>query len=281
MDRFEGRAAVVTGAASGVGLALASALTELDMKVVLADRDEGALATACDDLTTRGAEVVPVATDVSQLESVERLADAAEAAFGPVHLLVNNAGILRPGSTWEQPIDDWDAVFGVNVFGIVHGLRAFVPRMLAHGDPCHVLNTASVGGLLASPYMAGYIASKHAAVAISECLAIEVADTPMGVTVLCPGGVATSIYQREIERRAGQDNVESAATTAWFDSMAAPDRDDQATPDEVAAAAIAAIRADRLYAPTFNAAMRSTVRNRLAAISDALDEMDELGARST
>ncbi len=273
MDNFEGKTAVVTGGASGVGLALASRLADLGARIVLADRDVAALATALDDLVARGAEAIAVPTDVAEPESLDRLADAVEAAFGHVHLLVNNAGILRPGSTWEQPLHDWQAVFGVNVYGIVHGLRTFVPRMLAHGEPCHVLNTASVGGLLASPYMAAYIASKHAAVAISECLALEVADSPMGVTVLCPGGVATSIYRREIERRAGHDTVESEATTDWFDAMADPGRGDQASPDEVAAVAIEAIRDGRLYAPTFNDTMAASVRARLSALGEALDQL--------
>jgi NAD(P)-dependent dehydrogenase (short-subunit alcohol dehydrogenase family) len=273
MDNFEGKTAVVTGAASGLGLALASRLADLGARIVLADRDVAALATARDDLVASGAEAVAAATDVARPESVDRLADTAEAAFGHVHLLANNAGILRPGSTWEQPIEDWEAVFGVNVYGIVHGLRTFVPRMLAHGEPCHVLNTASVGGLLASPYMAAYIASKHAAVAISECLALEVADSPMGVTVLCPGGVATSIYRREVARRAEHGTVESEATTDWFDSMADPDRGDQASPDEVAAVAIEAIRAGRLYAPTFNDSMAASVRARLSALGEALDQL--------
>lgn len=275
MHEFEGRTAVVTGAASGIGLALADALVDLGTRVVLADVDDRALISAARGLEARGATVAPVRTDVTSADSVDALADAAEAAFGPVHLLANNAGVLRAGSTWEQPLTDWDAVLAVNVYGLLHGLQAFVPRMLAHGEPCHVLNTASVGGLIASPYMAAYIASKHAAVAISECLALEVADTPMTVTVLCPGGVATSIYRREADRRTTEHTTESATTTAWFDAMAAPDREDQATPDEVAAVAIEAIRAGRLHAPTFDGSMRDAVRARLATIAEAVTTMNE------
>lgn len=273
MDDFNGRTAVVTGAASGVGFALATALSRLGASVVLADLDETALDKARLQLQASGASVLAVATDVAQLESVQRLAEAAQSAFGPIHLLANNAGILRPGSTWEQPIADWQAVFGVNVYGIVHGMQSFVPGMLAHGEPCHVLNTASVGGLVASPYMAAYIASKHAAVAISECLALEVAGTAMGVTVLCPGGVATGIYEREVARRADRTATESAATTAWFDAMAAPDRLDQASPDAVAAVAINAIRAGRLHAFTFNESSQANVHARVATIDAALHQI--------
>jgi NAD(P)-dependent dehydrogenase (short-subunit alcohol dehydrogenase family) len=270
MDELAGRTAVVTGAASGIGLALATSLTEQGMQVVLADRDAAAVGQAADVLAAAGAAVRAVATDVADPASVDALAAAATEAFGPVHLLANNAGILRPGSTFEQPLDDWHAVFGVNVLGIVHGLQSFVPAMLAHGEPCHVLNTASVGGLIASPHMAAYIASKHAAVAISECLALEVAGTAMGVTVLCPGGVATAIYRAEAERRATVGLSASGATEAVFDKMAAPDRDDQATPEEIAAVAVAAIHAGRLHAMSFGTDQVDTVRRRHLQIERAM-----------
>jgi NAD(P)-dependent dehydrogenase (short-subunit alcohol dehydrogenase family) len=142
MHDFAGRTAVVTGAGSGIGLALARAFTELGMRVVLADRDAHAVDAAAAALAAESATVRPLACDVADPRSIDALADAATDSFGNVHLLANNAGILRPGSTYEQPLEDWDAVLGVNVLGIVHGLRSFVPRMLANGEPCHVLNMA-------------------------------------------------------------------------------------------------------------------------------------------
>lgn len=272
MEQLSGRTAVVTGAASGIGASLCTAFAGLGMRVVLADRDPAPLAAAAGELGVAGADVRAVVTDVGDRASVDSLADAATEAFGPVHLLANNAGILRPGSTFEQSLEDWDAVLGVNLLGIVHGLRSFVPRMLAHGEPCHVLNTASVGGLIASPHMAAYIASKHAAVALSECLALEVAETTMGVTVLCPGGVATAIYRSEAERRTAAGLTAPTATEDVFSRMAAPDRDDQATPDEIAAVAVDAIRAGRLYAVAFPEAHRRTVGARFDAITRAMDD---------
>ena len=271
MHDFAGRTAVVTGAGSGIGLALARAFTELGMRVVLADRDAHAVDAAAAALAAEGATVRPLACHVADSRSIDALADAATDAFGNVHLLANNAGILRPGSTYEQPLEDWGAVLGVNVLGIVHGLRSFVPRMLAHGEPCHVLNTASVGGLLASPHMAAYIASKHAAVAISECLALEVAGTAMGVTVLCPGGVATTIYRSEAERRSREETDAPAATESAFQTMASPDRDDLASPEAVARVAVRAIREGRLHATAFPETHRATVRARFAAIEAAMD----------
>ena len=266
MDELRGRTAVVTGAASGIGAALARVFADEGMRVVLADRDGAAAEQVAGSLP----DAVAATTDVADPASVRDLAAFAADTYGAVHVLANNAGILRPGSTWEQPLDDWAAVLGVNVLGVVHGLHAFVPGMLAHGEPCHVLNTGSVGGLLASPHMAAYIASKHAVVAISECLALEVAGTAMGVTVLCPGGVATSIYRSEAERRRREGRTAGAETQSVFDAMAAADRSDQATPEEIAAVGLEAIKAGRLHATSFPEAHRTTVRARFAAIDAAM-----------
>ena len=270
MDDFAGRTAVVTGAGSGIGAALASTFAAEGMHVVLADRDRDAAEGVAAALAANGVRAEAATTDVADPGSVDALAQLAADRFGAVHVLANNAGVLRPGSTWEQPLEDWSAVIGVNVLGVVHGLRSFVPAMLAHGEPCHVLNTASVGGLLASPHMAAYIASKHAVVAISECLALEVAGTAMGVTVLCPGGVATAIYRSEAERRRREGQHAGAGTEALFDAMAAPDRGDQASPEAIAAVALEAITGGRLYAPSFPEPHRATVRARFAAIEAAM-----------
>jgi NAD(P)-dependent dehydrogenase (short-subunit alcohol dehydrogenase family) len=265
----EGTTAVVTGAASGIGLALCRALAERGLNVVLVDRDEAGLAGAAATLSGRGRFVTAVA-DVSDPDSVTALAARVADELGPVHLLVNNAGILRPATVYEQPLADWHATFGVNVFGIIHGYRAFVPGMLAHGQPCHVLNTSSLGGLIAAPHVGAYMVSKHAAIALSEALAGDTAGTAMGVTVLCPGGVATDIFAAE-QRRRQADGVEvSAADAERFSHIADPGRSDVLDPAVVAAIALESVERGDFYALAFPAGPRAAVRRRLATIEQAL-----------
>jgi NADP-dependent 3-hydroxy acid dehydrogenase YdfG len=178
--------AVVTGAAGGIGAALARALVARGHEVVLADVDAAAVATLADEL---GGRAVP--TDVADPDAVERLAAAA----GPVELVCLNAGVLstHPGPVWEAPAEEWDRVLGVNLGGVVNGLRAFVPRLLEDGRPAHVLVTASLAGMLTWPGGGPYAASKHAVVAVAEQAALGLSDTPVGVTVLCPALVRTGM----------------------------------------------------------------------------------------
>jgi NAD(P)-dependent dehydrogenase (short-subunit alcohol dehydrogenase family) len=269
MELDAGRTAVITGAASGIGFALASALAERGLNVVLADRDEGKLTEAAATLSGSG-RFVAVPTDVSDPDSVDALAARAADEFGPVHLLANNAGILRPATVYQQELADWKATFGVNVFGIVHGYRSFVPGMLAHGQPCHVLNTASLGGLIAAPHVGAYMVSKHSAIALSEALASDTADTALGVTVLCPGGVATDIFAAEQRRRDTDGVALTAEEKARFAHIADPERKDVADPASVAAVALEAVQRGDLYAFTFPPGPREGVRRRLAAIEAAL-----------
>jgi len=264
-----GTTAVITGAASGIGLALGRAAAERGMNVVLADRDEGRLAEAVATLPGTG-RFLTVVTDVSDPDSVTALAERATGELGPVHLLANNAGILRPATVYEQPLADWHATFGVNVFGIVHGYRAFVPGMLAHGRPCHVLNTASLGGLIAAPHVGAYMVSKHAAIALSEALASDTAGTALGVTVLCPGGVATDIFAAEQRRRQADGVAVSAEDAERFSHIADPNRTDVLDPAAVAAVALEAVERGDFYAFTFPAGPREAVRGRLAAVEQAL-----------
>lgn len=192
-----GRVVVVTGAAGGIGRGLAEAFADAGARLVLADRDEEGLAQTSAGLPgTAQAQVV--ATDVTDAEAVERLAEAAFALTGEVHVLCNNAGVACPGPVWEIAPSDWDWMIGVNVMGIVHGLRAFVPRMLGQASPAHVVNTASMMSLVTAPGLGAYAATKHAALAISECLRfdLQAAGAPIGVSVLCPGPVATRVHEQ-------------------------------------------------------------------------------------
>jgi NAD(P)-dependent dehydrogenase (short-subunit alcohol dehydrogenase family) len=186
-----GRVAVVTGAASGIGLAMSEVLAERGSSVVLADIEEGALKEATVALERRRASVLPVVTDVTDPRSVQALADAAVERFGAVHVLCNNAGVSgRVGRSWVTPLEDWRWVLEVNVLGVVHGVRAFLPILLAQEEG-HVVNTGSAACFESLPGMGPYGASKHAVLGLSEALARELlaAGAPVGVTVLVPGDV--------------------------------------------------------------------------------------------
>jgi NAD(P)-dependent dehydrogenase (short-subunit alcohol dehydrogenase family) len=186
VERLEGRVAVVTGAASGIGRALAAGLVAEGASVVLADVDGDAVRAVADEVGGVG-----VACDVSDAESVQALADAAVSRFGAVHVVCNNAGVSgRFGRTWATPIEEWRWVMDVNVFGVVHGIRSFVPILLAQ-DEAHIVNTASAAAFEALPGMGPYAASKHAVLGLSEALRREISPH-VGVSVLIPGGVVRS-----------------------------------------------------------------------------------------
>ena len=195
MKEFAGKVAVITGAASGIGRALAERAAQEGMKVVLADVEEPVLAQTEQDLRTAGATVLAVRTDVSKVDDVEALAQKTLNAFGAVHLLFNNAGVGAGSTIWESSLADWQWVMGVNLWGVIHPLRTFVPIMLAQDTEGHIVNTASIAGLL--PYHPGapYQVTKHAVVALSENLYYSLAGTNAKIkaSVLCPGWVNTQI----------------------------------------------------------------------------------------
>jgi NAD(P)-dependent dehydrogenase (short-subunit alcohol dehydrogenase family) len=196
MEELTGRVAVVTGAASGIGLALSNAFADEGMSVVLADVDDEGLEVACKALTEGGARAVAVRTDVRDPDAVDALRDAAVSAFGAAHVVCNNAGVAAGGPIWQVPLEAWHWVFGVNFWGVVHGMRSFVPLLLEQGEG-HVVNTASAAGLIAAPFLGPYAATKHAVVAVSETLALELAGTAVGVSVLCPLWVRTRIHESD------------------------------------------------------------------------------------
>lgn len=194
--------AVITGAASGIGRGLAERFAAEGMKVVIADVDEGPLAELEADLSAKGATVLAVKTDVSNPAEVENLAVQTLGAFGAVHILCNNAGVVCSRSVWEHTLADWEWVLGVNLWGVIHGIRAFVPRMLAQGDACHIVNTASILGLVGGSGEGIYKVSKHGVVVLSETLADELAQkgANIQVHVLCPGWVRTGILDASRNR---------------------------------------------------------------------------------
>lgn len=197
MEELEGKVAVVTGGASGIGRAMADRFAAEGMKLVLADVEEAALAAAAKELADGGATVAAVPTDVSQQVSVDALAARTLEEFGGVHVVCNNAGVGGHGApSWEGPVADWEWVIGVNLWGVIHGTRAFLPALVDQ-DEGHVVNTASGAGLGAIPFMAPYSATKHAVVAMSEALFHELAlrGSNVKVTVLCPGFLNTRIAE--------------------------------------------------------------------------------------
>ena len=212
MKTFRDRVAVVTGAASGIGRALADKFASEGMKVVLADVEEAPLAATAKEMTDAGATVLAVRTDVSKPAEIEALADRAWSAYGAVHVLCNNAGVGGGGLSWEVSAGEWDWVLGVNLFGVIHGVRIFVPRMLAGGDEGHVVNTASVAGLSTAPGMSAYNVSKFGVVALSEVMHHELAMTgaKLKVSVLCPAWVSTRIADADRNRPAEAASVQAS-----------------------------------------------------------------------
>jgi NAD(P)-dependent dehydrogenase (short-subunit alcohol dehydrogenase family) len=224
MDQLEGKIAVVTGGGSGIGLALAHAFAAQGMKVVLADIEKDALDDAAEQIGAQhhGVDVHSVVCDVSDPDAVDRLRDETVATFGTAHVVCNNAGVGGGGQSWEIPLATWRWVLGVNLLGVVHGIHSFVPLMLEQGEG-HVVNTASAAGLLTMPYMGPYAASKHAVVALTEGLAmeLELAGGAVGASVLCPMWVKTRIH--ESERNAPPDVTAFAAPDTGAAAHATPD----------------------------------------------------------
>ena len=253
MKELNGKVAVVTGGASGIGRAMAERFAAEGMKVVLADIEEGALTRAESEMRAKGATVASKRTDVSRGEDVEALAAFTIDTFGAVHVVCNNAGVGVGGVTWQQTAKDWEWVLGVNLWGVIHGIRAFVPIMLQQGDECHVVNTASGAGLHTRPWLAMYCASKHAVVALSESLYHELSLTgsKVKVSVLCPAVVNTRIGESERNRPDDLRNAAGAGVPAQqMQAMEQAFRALLATglpPEQVAGAVVDAIRDERFY----------------------------------
>lgn len=253
MKTFQDRVAVVTGGASGIGRALAERFAAEGMKVVLADVEEEPLAATAREMTAAGASVLAVRTDVAKAADVDALAERAWSAYGAVHVLCNNAGVGGGGLSWESSLAEWEWVLGVNLWGVIHGVRTFVPRMLAGGDEGHVVNTASVAGLSTAPGMGSYNVSKFGVVALSEVMHHELAllGAKLRVSVLCPAWVNTRIAEADRNRPA--EAATNGAANPAFEAMRDVVRNAVAAgmpPARVAEMVRDAIRDERFYVLT-------------------------------
>jgi NAD(P)-dependent dehydrogenase (short-subunit alcohol dehydrogenase family) len=250
MQRLEGRVAVVTGAASGIGLALAERFAVEGMKVVMADVEAGALETATALVRAKAPAVLAVRVDVARAEDVERLAAETYATFGAAHVVCNNAGVAVLGAVHEHSLADWQWVLGVNLWGVIHGVRAFVPRMLAGGQEGHIVNTASMAGLTTAPFMSVYDVTKHGVVALSESMykEFEVTGVPLGVSVVCPGLINTSIMRSARNRPAElADEGKMGPMAQAFGEALASRLTTGYPPSEVAEQIVRGIRQRRFY----------------------------------
>ena len=271
MREFAGKVAVITGGGSGIGEALCRLSASLGMKVVIADIDLGAAERVRASLGGRTAIAAKV--DVSQANEVEQLAHLAFGSYGAVHLLCNNAGVVPSGRyrpVWEYPLEDWRWAFDVNLMGVVHGLRSFVPRMLAQHAESHIVNTASVAGLVSGSGSPVYSASKHAVVRVTEALyaSLRERNAPIGVTALCPGLVNTRIYESERNRPTHLQSASGpAAETPELQAVAANLFANAVSAAEVAEQVFDAVREQRLYQIT-TPSYDDAIRHRAEAVLD-------------
>jgi NAD(P)-dependent dehydrogenase (short-subunit alcohol dehydrogenase family) len=284
LTEFAGKTAVVTGAGSGFGLELARLAGQRGMRLVLADVQADALEQASQELRAQGAQVLPFVLSVSDSAAMQAMADAVQAQWGAPHLVFNNAGVGSGGLIWENTLADWDWVLGVNLMGVVHGVRLFTPMMLAAAQADsrwrgHIVNTASMAGLLSPPNMGVYNVSKHAVVALTETLYhdLSLVSDQIGVSVLCPYFVPTGISQSHRNRPAGS----SRPTTSQRVGQVMMDKAVQSgkvTAAEVAASTFAAIEGGQFYVYSHPQALR-TVQARMEDIVHARNPGDPFADR--
>jgi len=252
MKQFAGKVAVVTGGASGLGRAMAERFAREGMRIALADINAADLERAVGEMHAAGAEVIGVRTDVSKAEEVEALAARTLEAFGAVHLAVNNAGVAPLGSVWENSVADWQWTLGVNLWGVIHGVRVFTPLLLAQPDGGHIVNTASVSGLICAPGMGMYNVSKHAVMALSESLHHDLARVSADVkcSVLCPAYVPTRIADSGRNRPAeltDPQRAKSDAELAREEGLRSAVQRGRISAEQVAQTVFEAVRDERFY----------------------------------
>jgi NAD(P)-dependent dehydrogenase (short-subunit alcohol dehydrogenase family) len=274
---FSGKTAFVTGAANGIGLGLCRALARNGVNLVLADIEKSRLEVAREELAKFNVRTRAIEVDVSDAAAYERAADEAEAEFGNIHFLFNNAGIVMgPKPLWEITATEWEWLFGVNVFGVINGIRALVPRMTKHGEAGHIVNTASIAGLQVNPQLrnGSYAMTKYAVVAASEALAFNLEGSKLGVSVLCPAMVATTIYassQRRPERLGGAFGTPNPEAARIFTTQGIE-------PDDVGRRVLDAVAAKEFFIFTHEEP-REWIEKRHARLMEGFDSVERYNAK--
>lgn len=282
MQDFAGKVAVITGAASGIGKALTEKCIAEGMHVVMADIEEAALEqTAAELQATTNNQVLPIVTNVAIEAELRKVLSEAVETLGGVHLLFNNAGVGGGGNAWNATQKDWDWVLGVNLWSVIYGLRVFIPQMLAQAEPCHIVNTASVAGLIGGSTNALYSVTKHGVVALTENLYVdlEAENAQIGCSVLCPGFVNTNIFNSSRNRPSELANeAEPPAPTAEDEARMAMFQEilrQGMQPAEIAEIVFDAIRNDRLYILThdhFDEMIRTRAENIISGTNPLMGE---------
>jgi len=273
MREFAGKTAFVTGGAGGIGLALGRAFAQAGMKVMLADIEADALQAAVKSLQEISPDISGTVCDVADAASVERAAQASFDAFGRVHVVCNNAGVAAGGGIDHISLDNWRWVIDVNLMGVLHGIKSFLPHIRAHGEGGHIVNTASMAGMQTGLGFSPYGATKFAVVSMSEGLSLQLKPHGIGVSVLCPSFVRTRIGEsgrNRPERYGRPQPLDPASPAAAMVAEIARNIDAGLEPDAVAARVLTAIREDELYIFT-HPGMRAEVEPRFAAILAAMD----------
>jgi NAD(P)-dependent dehydrogenase (short-subunit alcohol dehydrogenase family) len=266
METLQGRVAVITGGASGIGRELCRRFARAGARLVVADVDEAGMEATVTAVRQAGGDAIMVKTDVSRLADVETLAERAFKEWGAVHVLCNNAGVTVHGGLESATHRDWEWVIGVNLWGVIHGIEAFVPRMVAQGEPGHIVNTASMAGLIASQGLGIYNTTKYAVVGLSETLQKDLRPYNIGVSVLCPMGVATAIRDSERNRPAHLQNPERRGSGGDITLIGRT-----LSPEHIAERVLRAVIANRLYIITHDEGLEP-LRRRFQRMERAIEE---------
>jgi NAD(P)-dependent dehydrogenase (short-subunit alcohol dehydrogenase family) len=263
---FKNKVAVVTGAASGLGKAMAQRCAAEGMHLVLADIEPDPLHDFATELLAAGVKVIARRVDVAKPDDLAMLAEAAYDEFGAVHLLCNNAGVFPPGApAWSEPLGNWHWTLNVNFFGVLHGVQAFLPRMLKAGEEGHIVNTASLAGLTARPLMSAYNVSKHAVVALSECLyaELQLATDKIHISVLCPAFAKTRLAE-SARNKPESAPADPKRSFGFFDSL--KNTVEEGTPPEVIAFAVVEAIEDQKFWILTHPEYDSSIRDRFESI---------------